>query len=161
MYAQEIHAYCHASYNFPLGSLFVHRCMHNIIHKKYYYCQSSFFVAPINITRSPPNYEELMGVQERRFTVFFTGRQSQNIAVWWYRNGVELHNTQQQQISTAFSEEDMTGNTTIYFPEMRRSHSGVYRVVVSTDFAEGEIERELRRQDVSFQVDVRGQYRLV
>lgn len=94
-------------------------------------------------------------MEEREFSVTFTGRESQGIAVWWYRQGVGLQSTPQQQITTTFSEEEETGRTTIHFPEMTRSDRGVFRVVVSTDFAEEEIDRELRRQEVSFQIELR------
>ena len=50
----------------------------------------------------------------------------------------------------------MLGITTIIFPAMARADGGVYRVVVSTEFGTGVIAEELRKQEESFQVDVRG-----
>ena len=85
------------------------------------------------------------------------GRESQNIAVMWYHKGVILHDTAQHQLITTFSEETMTGTTSVIIPEMTRANNGVYRVVVSTDFGGDEIESSLKRKVVSFQVDVRGE----
>ena len=102
------------------------------------------------------SYQELQGVQEARFTVAFTGRESQNIAVMWFRDGVTLHDTPEHQITTVFSEELMNGSTTIYFPEMDRGNGGMYRVVARTDFGEDVIDIAHRRQEQSFQVEVRG-----
>ena len=103
------------------------------------------------------NYQELVGVQEASFTIDFTGRESQNIDVRWFHNGIILYDTPDHHIITIFSEELMVGNTTIHFPEMDRSNSGVYRVVVSTDFGDDVIDREHRRQEESFQVDITGE----
>ena len=75
----------------------------------------------------------------------------------WFHNGVILRDTTQHQLSTTFSDEMVTGTTSIQFPEMVRADSGVYRMVVSTDFGEEEIESSLRRKEVSFQVDLRGE----
>ena len=88
----------------------------------------------------------------------FTGRESQGIEVTWFRNGIILYNTSEYQITTTFSEETKTGNTTIHFPEMDRGNEGVFRVVVKTDFGKDNIDLDHRRQEESFQIDVIGRY---
>ena len=112
--------------------------------------------APININDYPENYQGLYGVQEAMFTVSFTGRESQGLDVSWFKNGVQLSDSDDYSITTAFSEELRRGNTSIHFPQMRRSDGGVYRVLVSTDFGEKVIGQDSRRDDQSFQVDVIG-----
>ena len=87
----------------------------------------------------------------------FTGRQSQGLQVKWFRNGIELFSVAERRISTFFSEETRTGNTSISFPQMDRGDKGVYRVLVSTEFGEGHIEQGPRRDDWSFQVVVKGE----
>jgi hypothetical protein len=109
---------------------------------------------PININDYPENYQTLYGVQEAMFTVSFTGRESQGLDVSWFKNGVQLSDSDDYSITTAFSEELRRGNTSIHFPQMRRSDGGVYRVLVSTDFGEKVIGQDSRRDDQSFQVDV-------
>lgn len=96
-------------------------------------------------------------MQPANFSIAFTGRQSQNILIMWYRNGVALYHTNQHQLIATFSDESMTGTATIQFPEMSRVNGGVYRVVVSTDFGANVIPENLRRQEVSFQVEMRGE----
>ena len=89
--------------------------------------------------------------------MLFTGRQSQGVAVKWFRNGIELFDTAEHSISTAFSETSRTGNTTIHFPEMERRDNGVYRVLVTTDFGQENIDLTYRRDEESFQVRVVGE----
>ena len=112
--------------------------------------------ATINITEYPENYQRLYGVQEAMFTISFTGRESQGLDVSWFKNGVELFDADDYSIITAFSEELQRGNTSIHFPQMRRSDGGVYRVLVITDFGEKAIDQDSRRDEQSFQVDVIG-----
>ena len=113
--------------------------------------------APINITGSPVNYQELVGVQEASFTVSFMGRESQDIATMWFRNGVILRNTTEHRIMTTFNKESLTGSTTIHFPQMDRGDGGVYRVVISTNFGGDMIAASHKRREDSFQVYVRGE----
>ena len=98
-----------------------------------------------------------MGIQPRNFSITFTGRQSQNIVVTWNHGGVILHDTAEHRLITTFSEETMTGTTSVNLPEMTRADGGTYRVVVNTDFGGEEIEGSLKRKVVSFQVEVRGE----
>ena len=75
----------------------------------------------------------------------------------WYHNGVTLYDNQ-HQLMTSFSNESLTGTTTIKFDQMARGDRGVYRVIVETDFGEEVINGDLRKNEYSFQVDVRGKY---
>ena len=112
--------------------------------------------APINITNYPEKYQELFGVQEAMFTVSFTGRQSQGLVVSWFKNGIQLFDSDKRRIVTVFSEEERTGNTSIHFPQMKRDDGAVYRVLVKTEFGGTEIEDGPKRDDESFQVEVVG-----
>ena len=75
----------------------------------------------------------------------------------WYHNGVTLYDNQ-HQLMTSFSNESLTGTTTIKFDQMAHGDRGVYRVVVETDFGEEVIDVSLGKKEYSFQVDVRGKY---
>ena len=128
---------------------------HFLVHTSLFLCST----AAVNVTRYPDKYQELEGVQETtKFTVSFTGRQSQGVGVRWFKNGIELFNSAQYTISTSFFEETRTGNTSILFPDMDRGDSGVYRVLVSTSFAEEEIPPSQRRDEESFQIEILGEY---
>ena len=87
----------------------------------------------------------------------FTGRESQGLEISWFQNGIEFFDTAEHRITSVFSEETRTGNTSIHFPLIKRSNDGVYRVLVSTEFGEEVIESGPRRADQSFQVEVVGE----
>ena len=89
------------------------------------------------------------------FTVTFRARRTQNITTVWFRDGKLLQSTADAQLVTSFTGE-MEGAASVIFPAMSRSDSGVYRVVVATEFGAAVLDSTIRKQEASFQVDVEG-----
>ena len=111
---------------------------------------------PLRITSHPPPHTNLEGNPPTTLTVNFSGRMEQGIMVTWYKDGSPLSPELQNNIVTAYDQVELTGSTALELPAIRRRDSGVYMVVLESQLGSEVLARDLRYQEISFQVDVTG-----
>lgn len=126
----------------------------NIFHACFHAC----FAVPVQITAtSTPAHHNLTTNLPVSLSADFNGRQSHDLTVTWYHDGVPLPLTD-SRISNSFFEATTAGRSEFRLDPARRIDGGVYVVVVnSTLVVEGQVEH-FSQQEASFQIDITGKH---
>lgn len=106
---------------------------------------------------SRPVHQNLTSNEPVTFAVEFRGRQTHDLTIAWFHDGVPIPFTD-TRIHDSFDSSLASGRTELRLPLARRSDVGLYRVVISSEVGVPPVFSS--QQEVTFQIDVTGKLEL-